>query len=182
MKTTASAVAKTLRDRSGQARELALRELKLLQKDLSTLEKILTGNRKAGDFALFDVVHGAFEIFRNASAALEHESLLAGIEKETVVSQALEFLEKHGATLLTKPAGWHWISPKGEMRLLAAATEIEKAADTLRTFLPGGRRSKTKAAQAANDAQAPGTPRGIPADGADGADGPRDPAGPDKTP
>ncbi|MDQ7832179.1 MAG: hypothetical protein RDU30_10625 [Desulfovibrionaceae bacterium] len=164
MKTTAAAVAKTLRDRSGQARELALRELKLLQKDLSTLEKILTGNRKAGDFALFDVVHGAFEIFRNASVALEHESLLAGIEKETVVSQALEFLEKHGATLLTKPAGWHWISPKGEMRLLAAATEIEKAADTLRTFLPGGRRSKTKAAQTA------GTPADIPADGAGGAD------------
>jgi hypothetical protein len=148
MKTTAAAVARTLRDKSDQARELALRELKMVQKDLATLEKILTGSRKAGDFALFDVVHGAFEIFRNASVALEHETLLADIEKETAVSQARDFLEKHGATLLTKPAGWHWISPKGEMRLLAKGTETEKAADALRAFLPGGRRGKAKAAPA----------------------------------
>jgi len=149
MKTTAAAIARTLRDKSDQARELALRELKMVQKDLATLEKILTGSRKAGDFALFDVVHGAFEIFRNASVALEHETLLIEIEKETAVSQAREFLEKHGAALLTKPAGWHWISPKGEMCLLAKAAETEKAADALRAFLPGGRRGKAKTAQAA---------------------------------
>ena len=165
MMTTAAAVAKTLRDKSEQARELALRELKMLQKDLATLEKILTGSRKTGDFALFDVVHGAFEIFRNASVALDHETLLAGIEKETAAVQAREFLEKHGATLLTKPAGWHWISPKGEMRLLGKATETEKAADALRTLLPGGRRGKSKAAAPAEEIQPAGTPADISADG-----------------
>jgi hypothetical protein len=166
MKTTAAAISRALRDRSETAREMALRELKMLQKDLSTLEKILAGQRKAGDFALFDVVHGAFEIFRNASVALENETLLSEIEKETVLSQARDFLDRHGATLLTKPAGWHWISPKGEMRFLGKAAEIEKAAETLRGLMPGGRRGKAKAArQGADEAPAVVTPADVAADG-----------------
>jgi hypothetical protein len=169
MKTTATAVARTLRDKSETARELALRELKMLQKDLATLEKILTGQRKAGDFALFDVVHGAFEIFRNASMVLENEGLLADIEKETAASQAREYLDRHGATLLTKPAGWHWISPKGEMRLLGRPLEAEKAAEALRALLPGTRRGKGKAAATAagDDAPAAATTAELAAGGGD---------------
>lgn len=167
MKTTASAVARTLRDKGQTARETALRELAMLQKDLAALEKILTGQRKAANFDLFDVVHGAFEIFRNAAVVLENEAILAGIEKETALGEAREFLERHGATLLTKPAGWHWISPKGEMRFLAKAAEIEKAAEALRAHVPGGKRGKARAAHS------PAQPDGP--DGADGA-GPADQA------
>ncbi|WP_176631400.1 hypothetical protein [Desulfolutivibrio sulfoxidireducens] len=155
MKTTVAVVAKTLREKNATAREIALRELKILQKDLGLLEKILTGGRKAGDFSLFDVVHGAFEIFRNASVVLDNELLLADLEKETVKTASLEFLERHGATLLTKPAGWHWISPKGEMRFLGKGTETEKAAEALRQLVPGGRRAKTRPAE---PALAPDTP------------------------
>ncbi len=149
MKTSAATVAKTLRDKSAIAREIALRELKILQKDLGLLERILSGSRKAGEFSLFDVVHGAFEIFRTASVVLENEALLADLEKETAKGAALEFLEKRGATLLTKPAGWHWISPRGEMRFLGKAAETEKAAEALRALLPGGRRAKSRPADTA---------------------------------
>ncbi len=98
------------------------------------------------------MVHGAFEIFRNASTVFEAETLSGDMEKAMGDALAGEYLEKHGAKLLKKPAGWHWISSKGEMHFLAKTAEIEAAAEKLKTLLPGGRRKKAAPKKAAGDA------------------------------
>jgi hypothetical protein len=43
----------------------------------------------------------------------------------------LEYLERKGAILLTKPEGWHWFTPKGEMLFLAAPGDTRLAAQKL---------------------------------------------------
>lgn len=141
---TTAAVGKTLEDRRDAARDAALKELKALRADLVTLEAVLSGRRKKGDFSLFDVAHGAFEIFRNAAAAFEAETLINAFAEELESVKSLEFLEKHGATELVKPAGWHWISPRGEMHFLGKADDTQKAAEKLAALLPGPRRAKKK--------------------------------------
>ena len=139
-----AAVGKTLEERREAARDAALRELKALRGDLAVLEAVLSGRRKKGDFSLFDVAHGAFEIFRNAEAVFEADALLASVAVELEAVKALEFLEKHGATELVKPAGWHWISPRGEMHFLGKSEDAGKAAEKLAALLPGGKRGKRK--------------------------------------
>ncbi len=151
---TTAAVGKTLEDRRDAAREAALKELKALRADLATLEAILSGRRKKGDFSLFDVAHGAFEIFRLAEASFEAEALLTECSRELESAKALEFLERHGATELVRPAGWHWISPKGEMHFLGKADETDKAAAKLADILQSGRRAKPRGKAA--DAQPAG--------------------------
>jgi hypothetical protein len=141
---TAVAVGKTLEERRDAARDTALKEMKALRADLITLEAILAGRRKKGDFSLFDVMHGALEIFRQAGAAFEAEELLAECASEIEEVKALEFLSKHGATELVKPSGWHWISPKGEMHCLGKAEEPGKAAARLDELLRGTRRSRRR--------------------------------------
>lgn len=145
-RTTAAAVGKTLEDRRDATRDAALKEVKALRTDLATLEAVLTGRRKKADFSLFDVIHGALEIFRQAEASFEAERLLAECATEIEEIKALEFLDKHGATELVKPAGWHWISPKGEMHCLGKVEEPAKAAARLAELLQGTRRSRRKAA------------------------------------
>lgn len=141
---TAAAVGKTLAERREQARDAALKELKALRTDLNTLEAVLTGRRKKADFSPFDVVHGAFEIFRHAASVFEAEDLLAACARELDAAKALEYLQRHGANELVKPAGWHWISPRGEMHFLGKAEETEKAAEKLAALLQAGRRPKRR--------------------------------------
>ena len=141
---TAAAVGKTLEDRREQARDAALKELKALRNDLNTLEAVLSGRRKKADFSPFDVVHGAFEIFRHAASVFEAEDLLAACARELEAAKALEYLQRHGANELVKPAGWHWISPRGEMHFLGKAEEIDKAAEKLAALLQSGKRPKRR--------------------------------------
>lgn len=154
---TTAAVGKTLEDRRDAARDAALKELKALRADLATLEAVLSGRRKKGDFSLFDVAHGAFEIFRHAAAVFEAETLITAFAEELDSVKSLDFLEKHGATELVKPAGWHWISPRGEMHFLGKADDAQKAAEKLAALLPGSRRAKKKdtTAEAAQAGEAP---------------------------
>jgi len=141
---TTAVIGKTLEERRDGSRDAALKEMKALRGDLAMLEAVLTGKRKKGDFSLFDVVHGAFEIFRHAAAAFEAEDMLGACARELESAKALEYLQKHGANELVKPAGWHWISPRGEMHCLGKAEDTEKAAEKLAAILQSGRRSKRK--------------------------------------
>jgi len=141
---TAAAVGKILEERRDAARDAALKEIRALRADLVTLEAVLTGRRRKNDFSLFDVIHGAQEIFRQAAAVFDADTLLAECAREIEAVKALEFLEKHGATELVKPSGWHWISPKGEMHCLGKADEPEGAAARLAGLLQGGRRPRRR--------------------------------------
>lgn len=149
------AVGKSLEERRDAAREAALKELKALRADCAALEAVLTGRRKASEISLFDLTHGALEIFRYAAAAFEAEALLATCSQEIEEVKALEFLERHGATELVKPAGWHWISPKGEMHCLAKADEPGKAAARLVELLQGTRRPRRREKAAEAESAAP---------------------------
>ena len=111
-------LSKSLREQGDMARDMAMAELKDLKKDLQELEKTLTAKKAPDQGLLMDISHGAFELFRTASIVLETENLqnlLLGAAEE---GRDLEYLEKKGAMLLTKPEGWHWFSPKGEMLFL----------------------------------------------------------------
>jgi hypothetical protein len=161
-RTTAVAVGKTLEERRDAARDEALKELKALRTDLTTLEAVLLGRRKVADNSLlFDVIHGALEIFRQTASVFDLESLLAACSQEIDAVKALEYLDRHGATELVKPAGWHWISPKGEMHCLGKADEPGKAAARLAEILQGGRRPRRRDKTAAGlDAAAGPDPTG----------------------
>lgn len=141
---TAAAVGKTLADRREQAREAALKEVRALRGDLNALEAVLTGKRKKADFSPFDVVHGAFEIFRHAASVFEAEDMLAACARELEAAKAQDYLQRHGANELVKPAGWHWISPRGEMHFLGKSDDADKAAAKLAELLQAGRRPKRK--------------------------------------
>lgn len=145
-----AAIGKALEARRDAARDAALKELKALRADLATLEAVLSGRRKKGDFSLFDVAHGAFEIFRNAAAAFDAEELIGACAVEIDTAKSLEFLEKHGATELVRPAGWHWISPRGEMHFLGKAEDTDKAAAKL-AGLVGRKPKRSKTAAQAED-------------------------------
>lgn len=154
---TAAAVGKILEERRDAARDAALKEMRALRTDLASLEAVLTGRRKKNDFSLFDVIHGAQEIFRQAAIVFDADTLLAECAQEIEAVKALEFLEKHGATELVKPAGWHWISPKGEMHCLGKADEPDKAAQRLAELIRGkrvGRRHEGTEAAGENAADA----------------------------
>ncbi|WP_428568180.1 MAG: hypothetical protein ACP59X_09015 [Solidesulfovibrio sp. DCME] len=163
-----AAVGKTLQERREAAREAALKELKALRADLATLEAVLSGKRKKGDFSLFDVAHGAFEIFRYAEAVFEADTLLDSLAVELESVKSLEFLEKHGATELVKPAGWHWISPRGEMHFLGKAEEASRAAEKLATLLAGAKGPKRRPKAGLPDAAATPEPADTPGPAAAG--------------
>jgi len=127
---------KTMMDSIESARELAQEEIKALKKDLTELERILSGRKKDSEFPLIDIAHSAFEIFRTSSVVLENERLLD--EMQDTVDQVLaeDFLTSNGATLLTEPEGWHYFSPKGVMRFLGAPDETIAAAAKIKRYLP----------------------------------------------
>lgn len=128
---------KTMMETTEDARAIAREEIAALKKDLTTLDRILAGRKKStDDFALIDVAHSAFEIFRTASVVLENEKLLEDMGQAVDNSLAEDFLAEHGATLLKDPEGWHWISPKGVMRHLGPAEEPIAAAAKLKRYLP----------------------------------------------
>ena len=126
-----SPAVKAIRERNEEARQTALEEIHELRKDLNLLERILTGKQRPGDYSPFDLAHSAFELFRAASFILDNEALAAGMEEETARAKAEDALHRAGAALLTRPAGWHWISPAGEMHFLGKPGETEKAAEKL---------------------------------------------------
>ena len=106
-----------------------------------------------------DIVHGAFETFHHLCVLLENQKLSELMEQDLGEAKAHEFLERHGAALLKKPRGWHWISPDGEMHLLGKPEEPDKAAAKLESLLAKqtkprrsgggkGKSAKTKAAPA----------------------------------
>jgi hypothetical protein len=135
-----------IRSRGQEAREMALHELGELKKDVLLLEKALAGKGKQdlSTAPLFDIVHGAQEIFRTVSVVLESESLLQELAGEIEKAGLREYLERHGARLLTKPEGWHWVNPKGEMILLGTVDETAKAADKLKRIKSRSAKAKEK--------------------------------------
>jgi len=163
----ASPVFAAIEDRNAQARELALAEIEALKKDLAALTRILKGQRKPGEFSPFDIVHGAFEIFRSASSIFENQALTEHMEQEIVQAESRDYLLTHGASLLTQPAGWHWISPIGRMYSLGKASEADKAARKLARLIEDSRKKPARARKAAKAAPAP------PAEAAPEADKPK---------
>lgn len=163
---------KAIRERNDQARETALEEIRELRKDLNLLERILTGKQKAGEYSPFDLVHSAFELFRAASFIMDNEALASGMEEETLRAKAEDVLTRAGASLLTRPAGWHWISPAGEMHFLGKPSEVEKAAEKLAALIEPVRKkpgAKAKAAPAEPAPAAAPAPEPAPAKAAEPA-------------
>ena len=134
-------VARTLSQRMDESAEEALIEIKDLKKDLAGLERALK-SKAVQEFPLLDIVHAAYEINRRAGDYFLCKSLLSEMDGETKLAEALALLERFGATKLKKPAGWHWISPKGEMHKLAPTADPIKAAAALERL----RSSKSKTA------------------------------------
>ncbi|WP_051693842.1 hypothetical protein [Desulfohalovibrio reitneri] len=121
----------TLDEKAESSRQNALAELRDLKKDLQSLERVLTGRKKADEFPLLDMVQGALEVFRSSETFFTASNLARDARQSLSGSLARAELEREGARLLKKPAGWHWISPKGEMHHLGASGEEEKAAKAL---------------------------------------------------
>jgi hypothetical protein len=136
-----------IRTRGREAREMALHELGELKKDVLLLEKTLAGKgrQELSTAPLFDIVHGAQEVFRAVSVVIDAEALLKEIAEEVEKAGRREYLERHGAHLLTKPEGWHWVSPKGEMIFLGPGEDTAKAADKLKRIKSRGSKGKGKA-------------------------------------
>lgn len=136
-------LSKNLKEQSDMARDMAIAELKDLKKDLQDLEKALAAKKTPDQALLMDISHGAFELFRTASIVLETDNLQNLLSEAAEEGKDLEYLEKKGAMLLTKPEGWHWFSPKGEMFFLAAAGETSQAAQKLQSRLTRKTPAKT---------------------------------------
>lgn len=146
---------RAIRERNEEARKAALEEIQELRKDLAALERILANKQKPGDFSAFDLAHSAFELFRLTTSILDNEALAASMEAEVERARAEDALARAGATLLTRPAGWHWFSPAGEMHFLGKAHEPEKAADKLAKLIEVPRK---KPAAAPAEPAAPAAP------------------------
>ena len=143
-----TAVVRALTARSDKARALALQEVKQMKKDLAAAEKMLSGQAKPGTAAGFDLIHGALEISRHLFALAEHEALQESLSEALETARDEDYLAQAGAALLKKPAGWHWISPKGEMHFLAKPGETAKAAEALRNLRNPGRKKVKEPPQA----------------------------------
>jgi hypothetical protein len=139
-------LSKNLKEHGDMARDMAIAELKDLKKDLLNLEKALAAKKTPDQALLMDISHGAFELFRTASIVLETDKLQSLLSESAEEGKDLEYLEQKGAKLLTKPEGWHWFSPKGEMFFLAAAGETGPAAQKLRSRLTRRRPAAAKSA------------------------------------
>lgn len=135
---------KTIKEQGDLAREMAMAELKDLKKDLQELEKALLSKKTPDQGQLMDITHGASELFRTASIVLQSDALLEQLQHAVEEGKDLEYLEKKGAMLLTKPEGWHWFSPKGEMLFLAPPNETRLAAQKLQDRLTKKPAGKTK--------------------------------------
>lgn len=135
-------LAKTIKEQGDMARDMAIAELKDLKKDLLELEKALSTKKTPDQGLLMDISHGAFELFRTASIVLETDNLQVLLQGAVEEGRDLEYLERKGAILLTKPEGWHWFSPKGEMLFLAPAGDTHLAAQKLQERLT--RKAPTK--------------------------------------
>jgi 2-phospho-L-lactate guanylyltransferase (CobY/MobA/RfbA family) len=138
-----------IRTRGTEAREMALHELGELKKDVLLLEKTLAGKgrQELSTAPLFDIVHGAQEVFRTVAIVIETESLLDAMAGEVEKAGQRDYLERHGARLLTKPEGWHWINTRGEMVFLGIEEETAKAADKLKRIKSRNVTAKAKKGQ-----------------------------------
>lgn len=155
-KTLQAQLAKTLKEQGDLARDMALAELKDMKKDLLNLEKALASKKTPDQALLMDITHGAFELFRTASIVLETDTLQEHLNAAQETGRDLDYLEKKGALLLTKPEGWHWFSPKGEMTFLAPPGDTQLAASKLKERLT--KPSRTTKKQPAKTKSAPAKP------------------------
>ena len=78
-------LAKTLKEQSDMARDMAVAELKDLKKDLAELEKALGSKKTPDQGLLMDISHGAFELFRTASIVLQADTLAEQLVREKTV-------------------------------------------------------------------------------------------------
>ncbi len=129
-------VFKTLLETTENARSIARQEISELKKELTVLDRILSGRTKDNDYPLIDIPHSAFEIFRTASMVLENERMLTEMGDAVDRSLAEDFLLQQHAAALKEPEGWHWISPKGVMRYLGPVDDPIAAASKLKRYLP----------------------------------------------
>ena len=139
----ATVVLSTLTEKMDEAKESALYEIKELKADLVNLEKIISGRKKQQDVSILDIINSAFELYRHSQVFFENKKLIETIENDMAEALATDQLITNGAQLLKKPAGWHWISPKGEMFHLGDSAEPVAASKKLNTLL---KRRKKKAA------------------------------------
>jgi hypothetical protein len=134
-KLTAAAVTNAIQEKSEEARKSALFEVKSLKKDLLNLEKVLSSKKCILEDPAFDIVHGAFEVFRHTEVICQNVKLQEQIDNSLEKASFKDFLDSKGARLLKKPEGWHWISPSGEMHYLGAPNDAQTAAETLESLL-----------------------------------------------
>lgn len=151
-----SIVLSTLTEKKDEARESALYELKELKADLLNLEKIISGRKKQEDVSILDIINSAFELYRHSQVFFENKKLIQTIENDMAEALATDQLIGNGAQLLKKPAGWHWISPKGEMFHLGESTDPVAAAKKLDTLLK--RRKKKAKAKDQPEEEVPSNP------------------------
>lgn len=134
-KLTAAAVTNAIQETSEEARKSALFEVKSLKKDLLKLEKTLSSKKCVLEDPAFDIVHSAFEIFRQTEVICQNYKLQEQIDESLEKSSFKEFLDSKGARLLKKPEGWHWISPNGEMHFLGPGNDTQGAAEKLESIV-----------------------------------------------
>lgn len=146
-KMTAAAVTNAIQEKSEEARKSALFEVKSLKKDLLNLEKILSSKKCILEDPAFDLVHGAFEIFRHTEIICQNYKLQEQIDESLEKASFKDFLDSKGARLLKKPEGWHWISPSGEMHFLASGNDTQAAAEVLEGLISNKKPVRKKVAK-----------------------------------
>ncbi len=138
------AVFKDLTEKSEKAREAALFEVQELKKDLSEIQRYLSGRKKETSLVPEDFIRSAYDIAHHYRGMQQRMNILHELEEELQIADALEYLESRGAKMLQRPVGWHWTSSQDERFLLHEDNAL-KAAKKLRTLLASGkRRKKTK--------------------------------------
>lgn len=135
------AVFRDLTDKSDNAREAALFEVQELKKDLSELQRHLSGRKKETSIVPEDIIRSAYDIAHHFRAMEQRRHILLELNEEMEVADAVEYLESRGAKMLQRPSGWHWTSSQDERFLLDNEDPL-KAAGKLRKLLAGGKRRK----------------------------------------
>lgn len=135
------AVFRDLTSKSDTAREAALFEIQELKKDLTELQRHLSGRKKQTSIVPDDIIRSAFDISHHFRAMKERQNVMHEMEEEMAIADAMEYLDSRGAKMLKKPSGWHWTSSQDE-RFMLHEDDAIKAAAKLRKLLGSGKRRK----------------------------------------
>ncbi len=138
------AVFKDLNDKSDKAREAALFEIQELKKDLTELQRHLSGRKRETSIVPEDLIRSAYDISYHYRGMQQRQAILAELHEEMEIADAMEYLESRGAKMLQRPAGWHWTSSQDE-RFLLHEDDAITAAKKLRKLLASGKRRKKTA-------------------------------------